>query len=196
MAITYTRKQTDKFGDKWDRDNFGGWTNEYGVRFTKAEHQRFGYRIRKANEIIKQYMEKYPYPKELKVKDIASRFRREDLGRFRRRSAYKNYLRVTEAIIRGYQLGIKMPRQYRQNFLKGLDNDNIKLIANKNAEIKSLLKIAKNKLKKLTYEESLLLSRDPKTPFINQYYTPDANIIKSELELLIDVIEDKFDEKI
>ena len=81
MAIRIVRKQKDRQGNIWLRDNYGGWTNEFGVRFTKTEHRRFGYRISSANRKIAEYQRKYPSTRVSKATDVGARFRKNDLAR-------------------------------------------------------------------------------------------------------------------
>ena len=185
MATTYTRKQKDKFGDVWLRDKYGGWTNQYGVRFTKTEHRRFGYLIRKANKEIEKYLEKYPPIKELKSNDIGHRFRKEDLGRFRRRASYKNYLKVTLRIISGYQLDVKMPNNFRNNYIQGLSNDTLKLLAKNSPDLKKLISEAKKLINSLNSDQLIRLSHDPEAPEIYGHYTPIYDVAKTNLETLI-----------
>lgn len=185
MVTTYTRKQRDKFGNVWLRDKYGGWTNEFGVRFTKSEHQKFGYAIRKANEKIQEYLQKYPYAKQLKTTDIGDRLRSSDLARFRQRSAYKNYLRVTKGIISGYQLYRRMPTQYRDNYTKSLHSDNIIRMSDRSPEIKKMLDLVLSKISKLSPDQLIKMSRDPKVPEINENYIPEEKVVNDNLQQLI-----------
>lgn len=188
MAIRTTRKQKDKYGNVWLRDNYGGWTNEFGVRFTKTEHRRFSYRIRMANKKIADYQAKYPSTRVSKATDVGSRFRNTDLARFRRKSAYKRYLAVTERIITGEQLYIKMPRQYSKNMLKALKSPEFIQTANKMG-LSSLVNRVKEKLSDLSETELIELSKDSRTPDINAYYIKLGDVQKSNLERLEQVID-------
>lgn len=188
MAIRTTRKQKDKYGNVWLRDNYGGWTNEFGVRFTKSEHQKFSYRIRMANKRIADYQAKYPSTRVSKATDVGSRFRNTDLARFRRKSAYKRYLAVTERIITGEQLYIKMPRQYGKNMFKALKSPEFIQTANKMG-LSSLVNRVKEKLSDLSETELIELSKDSRTPDINAYYIKLGDVQKSNLERLEQVID-------
>ena len=183
MAIRIVRKQKDKFGNIWLRDNYGGWTNEFGVRFTKTEHRRFGYRISSANRKIAEYQRKYPSTRVSKATDVGARFRKNDLARFRRKSAYKNYLAVTERIITGEQLYSRMPKQYQQNFVKALQKPEFQRLANSSGfggKVKKVL----TQIKQLTPEELIELSKNARTPDINAYYVIIGDIQKSNIDRL------------
>lgn len=188
MAIRTTRRQKDKYGNVWLRDNYGGWTNEFGVRFTKTEHRRFGYRIRSANKKIAEYQAKYPSSRVSKATDVGNRFRNADLSRFRRKSAYKRYLAVTERIISGEQLYIKMPKQYGKNFAKALNSSEFLTTANKLGLTEQANRV-KEKLSNLSTEELIELSLNPLTPDINIYYLKLGDIVKSNLDRLEAVID-------
>ena len=187
MAIRITKKQRDKYGNVWLRDNYGGWTNEFGVRFTKTEHRRFGYRIRVANKKIMEYQEKYPTSRVAKSTDVGDRLRKDDMSRFRRKSAYRNYLKVTERIISGEQLFVKMPKQYKENFLKTLNNPNLMRLANSSgfsSQVKNVIKM----IKQLSPEELIQLSKNAKTPDINSYYVVIGDVQKSNIDRLEDIL--------
>ena len=182
MAIRITKRIKYK-GAYWLRDNYGGWTNEYGVRFTKTEHRRFGYRISSANRKIAEYQRKYPSTRVSKATDVGARFRKNDLARFRRKSAYKNYLAVTERIITGEQLYSRIPKQYQKNFVKSLENVNLQRLANSNGFGNKLKKVIKQ-IKELTPEELIKLSKNARTPDVNAYYTVIGDVQKSNIERL------------
>lgn len=188
MALRIVKRQKDKYGNVWLRDQYGGWTNEYGVRFTKTEHRRFGYEIRKANRRIKDYMEKYPKTSTMRAKDIGERYRLGDLARFRRRSAYSNYLKVTQRISTGEQLYVRQPKNYKNNMLKGLASPEINRLAKYNPELANKLKQAKGLIKNLTNEQVIQLSRDARTPDINAYYTILPDVQTNNLDRLINII--------
>lgn len=194
MAIRIIRKQKDKFGNLWLRDNYGGWTNEFGVRFTRTEHRRFGYAIRKANKKIAEYQAKYPTDRVSKVSDVGSRFRKNDLARFRRKSAYKNYLAVTQRIISGQQLGVKMPTNYKNNMLKTLSSPELNRLA-KNNGFSNRLSRVKEKLKLLSNEDLIMLGRDARTPDINSYYVVIGDVQKSNIERLEIILDDLITKK-
>lgn len=194
MAIRTTKRQKDKYGNVWLRDNYGGWTNEFGVRFTKTEHRRFGYTIRKANKKIADYQAKYPSTRVSKATDVGSRFRNADLSRFRRKSAYKRYLAVTERIITGEQLYIKMPRQYAKNMFKALKSPEFVQTANKMG-LSSLVNRVMEKLSDLSETELIELSKDSRTPDINAYYIKLGDVQKSNLERLEEVIDKVVEER-
>lgn len=179
----------DKYGNKWARDVYGGWTNEFGVRFTKTEHRRFGYRVRKANKAIDRYNAQYQTDSVLRVKEVSARYRSSDLARFRRKSAYKNYLKVTERIITGEQQYIRAPRTYSNNLIKALNNDTIRRLSRQNSNINKLRQRAINKVKSLTNDQLIRLSRNAKTPQINENYNGNGEIISNNLETLIEVID-------
>lgn len=189
MAIRTTRRQKDKYGNVWLRDNYGGWTNEFGVRFTKTEHRRFGYRIRSANKKIAEYQAKYPSTRVSKSTDVGNRFRSSDLARFRRKSAYTKYLATTERIITGEQLYVKMPRQYRKNMLKAFNSPEFIQTANKMG-LSNQVKRVVDKLKILSEEELIALSKDSRTPDINIYYLKIGDIQKSNLDRLEELLEE------
>ncbi len=195
MAIRIVRKQKDKQGNIWLRDNYGGWTNEYGVRFTKTEHRKFGYRIREANKKIREYLNKYPQNRVSKSTSVGDRFRKNDLSRFRRKSAYKNYLAVTERVITGEQLYIKMPSVYQNNLIKALSSPELTRLAY-HLGLSDKVEIIKNKIKLLTAEELIKLSRNAKTPDINAYYVVIADIQKSNLERLDSLIDTTIENRI
>lgn len=185
MAIRITKRIKYK-GEYWLRDNYGGWTNEFGVRFTRKEHRMFGRRIAKANKKIAEYQAKYPSTRVSKATDVGSRFRKDDLSRFRRKSAYKNYLAVTERIISGEQLYSKMPKQYQKSFTKALENDNLQRLANANGFGNKLKKVIKQ-IKELTPEELIELSKNARTPDVNAYYNVIGDIQKSNVERLDEI---------
>ena len=196
MAIRITKRIKYK-GSYWLRDNYGGWTNEYGVRFTKNEHRNFGYRIREANKKIREYLKKYPQNRVSKSSSVGDRFRKNDLARFRRKSAYKNYLAVTERVISGEQLYIKMPSVYQDNLIKALSSPELIRLTNK-LGLSDNVEALKDKLKLLTAKEIIKLSRDAKTPDINAYYVVIGDIQKSNiqrLEGLVDEMIKKRDKK-
>ena len=182
MAIRITKRIKYK-GSYWLRDNYGGWTNEYGVRFTKTEHRNFGYRIREANKKIREYLKKYPQNRVSKSTSVGDRFRKNDLARFRRKSAYKNYLAVTERVITGEQLYIKMPSVYQNNLIKALSSPELIRLANK-LGLSDDVEVLKNNLKLLTADELIKLSRNAKTPDINAYYVVIGDIQKSNIDRL------------
>ena len=194
MAIRIVRKQKDKFGNIWLRDNYGGWTNEYGVRFTKTEHRRFGYRISSANRKIAEYQRKYPSTRVSKATDVGARFRKNDLARFRRKSAYKNYLAVTERVISGEQLYIKMPSVYQNNLIKALSSPELIRLANK-LGLSDDVEVLKNNLKLLTADELIKLSRNAKTPDINAYYVVIGDIQKSNIQRLNGLVDDMIEKR-
>ena len=182
MAIRITKRIKYK-GEYWLRDNYGGWTNEFGVRFTKTEHRRFGRRIAMANRKIAEYQAKYPSTRVSKATDVGARFRKNDLARFRRKSAYKNYLAVTERIITGEQLYSRIPKQYQKNFVKSLENENLQRLANYNGFGSTLKKVIKQ-IKELTPEELIKLSKNARTPDVNAYYTVIGDVQKSNIDRL------------
>ena len=182
MAIRITKRIKYK-GEYWLRDNYGGWTNEFGVRFTKTEHRRFGRRIAMANRKIAEYQAKYPSTRVSKATDVGARFRNNDLARFRRKSAYKNYLAVTERIISGKQLYSRMPKQYQKSFVKALKNVNLQRLANSNGFGNKLKKVI-IQIKKLTPIELIKLSKNARTPDVNAYYTVIGDVQKSNIERL------------
>lgn len=185
MAIRITKRIKYK-GEYWLRDNYGGWTNEFGVRFTKTEHRRFGRRIAMANRKIAEYKAKYPSTRVSKATDVGERFRKNDLSRFRRKSAYKNYLAVTERIITGEQLYSKMPKNYQKNLVKSLENENLKRLANNNGFGSTLEKVI-NQFKQLTPEELIKLSKNARTPDVNAYYTVIGDVQKSNIDRLDEI---------
>ena len=195
MAIRIVRKQKDRQGNIWLRDNYGGWTNEYGVRFTKTEHRKFGYRIREANKKIREYLKKYPQNRVSKSTSVGDRFRKNDLSRFRRKSAYKNYLAVTERVITGEQLYVKMPSVYQNNLIKALSSPELTRLAY-HLGLSDKVEIIKDKIKLLTAEELIKLSRNAKTPDINAYYVVIADIQKSNLERLDSLIDTTIENRI
>ena len=195
MAIRIVRKQKDRQGNIWLRDNYGGWTNEFGVRFTKTEHRKFGYRIREANKKIREYLNKYPQNRVSKSTSVGDRFRKNDLSRFRRKSAYKNYLAVTERVITGEQLYVKMPSVYQNNLIKALSSPELTRLAY-HLGLSDKVEIIKNKIKLLTAEELIKLSRNAKTPDINAYYVVIADIQKSNLERLDSLIDTTIENRI
>ena len=188
MAIRTTRRQKDKYGNVWLRDNYGGWTNEFGVRFTKKEHFRFSFRIATANRRIAEYQAKYPSSRVSKSTDVGDRFRNADLARFRRKSAYKKYLAVTERIITGEQLYVKMPKQYGKNFDKALNSSEFLTTANKLGLTEQANRV-KEKLSNLSPLELIELSLNPLTPDINIYYLKLGDVVKSNLDRLEAVID-------
>ena len=194
MAIRITKRIKYK-GSYWLRDNYGGWTNEYGVRFTKTEHRNFGYRIREANKKIREYLKKYPQNRVSKSTSVGDRFRKNDLSRFRRKSAYKNYLAVTERVITGEQLYIKMPSVYQNNLIKALSSPELTRLAY-HLGLSNKVEIIKDKIKMLTGEELIKLSRNAKTPDINAYYVVIADIQKSNLERLDSLIDTTIENRI
>ena len=194
MAIRITKRIKYK-GSYWLRDNYGGWTNEYGVRFTKNEHRNFGYRIREANKKIREYLKKYPQNRVSKSTSVGDRFRKNDLARFRRKSAYKNYLAVTERVISGEQLYIKMPSVYQNNLIKALSSPELTRLAY-HLGLSDKIEIIKDKIKLLTSEELIKLSRNAKTPDINAYYVVIADIQKSNLERLDSLIDTTIENRI
>ena len=195
MAIRIVRKQKDRQGNIWLRDNYGGWTNEYGVRFTKTEHRKFGYRIREANKKIREYLKKYTQNRVSKSTSVGDRFRKNDLSRFRRKSAYKNYLAVTERVITGEQLYVKMPSVYQNNLIKALSSPELTRLAY-HLGLSDKVEIIKDKIKLLTAEELIKLSRNAKTPDINAYYVVIADIQKSNLERLDSLIDTTIENRI
>ena len=195
MAIRIVRKQKDRQGNIWLRDNYGGWTNEYGVRFTKTEHRKFGYRIREANKKIREYLNKYPQNRVSKSTSVGDRFRKNDLSRFRRKSAYKNYLAVTERVITGEQLYVKMPGVYQNNLIKALSSPELTRLAY-HLGLSDKVEILKDKIKLLTAEELIKLSRNAKTPDINAYYVVIADIQKSNIERLDSLIDTTIENRI
>ena len=195
MAIRILRKQKDRQGNIWLTDNYGGWTNEFGVRFTKTEHRKFGYRIREANKKIREYLNKYPQNRVSKSTSVGDRFRKNDLSRFRRKSAYKNYLAVTERVITGEQLYVKMPSVYQNNLIKALSSPELTRLAY-HLGLSDKVEIIKNKIKLLTAEELIKLSRNAKTPDINAYYVVIADIQKSNLERLDSLIDTTIENRI
>lgn len=194
MAIRTTRKQRDKYGNVWLRDNYGGWTNEFGVRFTKTEHRRFGYRIRQANKKIKEYLEKYPQNRVSKSSDVGDRFRKNDLSRFRRKSAYKNYLAVTERVISGEQLYVKMPSVYKSNLVKALSSPEFLRLSSK-LGLGDRVDALKEKLKLLSPEQLIKLSRDAKTPDVNAYYVVIGDVQKSNIDRLESLVDNMLKNK-
>ena len=182
MAIRITKRIKYK-GSYWLRDNYGGWTNEYGVRFTKTEHRNFGYRIREANKKIREYLKKYPQNRVSKSTSVGDRFRKNDLARFRRKSAYKNYLAVTERVITGEQLYVKMPSVYQNNLIKALSSPELTRLAY-HLGLSDKVEIIKDKIKLLTAEELIELSKNARTPDINAYYVVIGDIQKSNIERL------------
>ncbi len=185
--IRITRRQKDKAGNVWLRDNYGGWTNEYGVRFTKNEHRRFGYRIRQANKVIEKYMKEYPKPKQMKSTEVGGRFRNRDLARFRRRASYENYLKVTESIILGKKLYVSMPNIYRENLTNAVYNAQ-RILKQGGVEAGSLINQLLIKLNKLTPSDLINLSHNPLTPDINSYYLTISDILIGNLERLNSLI--------
>ena len=185
MAIIITKRIKYK-GEYWLRDNYGGWTNEFGVRFTKTEHRRFGRRIAMANRKISEYQAKYPSTRVSKATDVGTRFRKNDLSRFRRKSAYKNYLAVTERIITGEQLYSRMPKNYQKNFVKSLENENLQRLANNNGFGDTLKKVIEQ-IKQLTPEELIKLSKNARTPDVNAYYTVIGDVQKSNIDRLDEI---------
>lgn len=194
MAIRITKRQRDKQGNIWLRDNYGGWTNEFGVRFTKTEHRRFGYAIRKANKKIAEYQAKYPTDRVSKSTDVGSRFRKDDLSRFRRKSSYKNYLAVTMRIISGEQLGKRLPTNYKNNMLKALSSPEMSRLANNSGFARTLLSV-KDKLKRLSNEALIKLGRDAMTPDINSYYVVIGDVQKNNLERLEQILDDLLEQE-
>ena len=188
MAIRITKRIKYK-GEYWLRDNYGGWTNEFGVRFTKTEHRRFGRRIAMANRKIAEYQAKYPSTRVSKATDVGARFRNNDLARLRRKSAYKNYLAVTERVISGEQLYIKMPSVYQNNLIKALSSPELTRLANK-LGLSDNVEALKDKLKLLTAKELIKLSRDAKTPDINAYYVVIGDIQKSNIQRLEGLVDE------
>lgn len=188
MAIKITRRQRDKYGNVWLRDNYGGWTNEYGIRFTKKEHRMFGYAVREANKAIAKYQAKFPMPRELKARGTGSRYRSGDLSRFRRKVSYRKYLRVTRRIASGEQLYQREPNQYRNNLIKALENAK-KDLRNAGASNDQLINLVIARLKKLTGEEIINLARSPFTPDINIYYVNVWDITISNISRLYDLIK-------
>jgi len=199
MATTSTRKRKsrsvwnrtlyDKEGNEWHRDAEGRWKNKYGTIFTNNEYKTFSKLINQANKKIQAYMEKYPYRSELKVKDIGSRLRDADLSRFRRRSSYRSYLRVTKRIISGSQLYSRLPEQYRKNYIKGLSSDQIKMAIKNNPKLKDLINYAKYRIRLMSANQLILLSREATAPDINIYYTPQQSVIEHNINMLINTIE-------
>ena len=195
MAIRITKRQKDKYGNYWLRDNYGGWTNEYGVRFTKSEHRKFGYAIRKANKKIEDYKSKFPSDRVTKATDVGTRLRKDDLSRFRRKSAYKRYLAVTQRIISGEQLYVKMPTNYQNNMLKALNSNELIRLA-KNNGFTGLLNRVKEKLKKLDNLDLIELGRNAMTPDINSYYVVIGDVQKNNLERLEKTLDDMTEDKV
>ena len=193
MAIRIVKKIKYK-GAYWLRDNYGGWTNEYGVRFTRTEHKMFGYRIREANKKIREYLDKYPQNRVSKSTSVGDRFRNSDLSRFRRKSAYKNYLAVTERVISGKQLYVKMPGVYQDNLIKALSTPELIRLANK-LGLGDNLEILKDNIKLLTAEEIIKLSRNDKTPDINAYYNVIGDIQESNIKRLEDLVNKMLKER-
>lgn len=194
MAIRIVRKQKDRQGNIWLRDNYGGWTNEYGIRFTKTEHRRFGYRIREANKKIREYLNKYPQNRVSKSTSVGDRFRKNDLSRFRRKSAYKNYLAVTERVITGEQLYVKMPSVYRNNLIKALSSPELIRLTNK-LGLSDDVEVLKDNLKLLTADELIKLSRNAKAPDINAYYVVIGDIQKSNIQRLNSLVDDMIEKR-
>lgn len=188
MAIKIIKKQKDKYGNVWLRDNYGGWTNEYGVRFTKTEHRRFGYEVRKANRRIKEYMQEYPKTSTMRSREVGDRYRSSDLARFRRRGAYTNYLNVTKRVATGEQLYKRQPENYKRNLIKALKVPELQRLARQNPNLRQAVNDALNKIQQLDNRQIIELSRDARTPDINTYYVllPDVQI--NNIERLLDVI--------
>lgn len=186
--IIITKRQRDKEGNIWLRDNYGGWTNQYGVRFTKTEHRRFGYEIRKANKRITEYNQKYPSNRITKQTDLGSRLRSSDLARFRRKSAYTNYLRVSKGISSGKYLYQRNPIQYRNNLIKAMNQPNFQATIKQLGMTKEFSRLI-NKLKSLSGDQLIRLSRDLTTPDINIYYVNIGSIQKSNFKALQNAIE-------
>lgn len=184
----YTRRVRDKFGYIWLRDRYGGWTNEWGVRFTKTEHRRFGYEIAKANRQIRKYQEQFPLIKEQRSTSVGDRLRRSDLGRFRSRGAYRRYLRTTRQTASGYILYKKQPNQYRTNLKQALRNEYLNDLKRDNPYITRLINKIDKELNKMTYNEITRLARNVRTPDINIYYVKKEDVSVKQLEQLLEVI--------
>lgn len=193
MAIRITKRIKYK-GAYWLRDNYGGWTNEYGVRFTKQEHKKFGYAIRDANKRIREYLKKYPQNRVSKSTSVGDRFRNSDLSRFRRKSAYRNYLAVTKRVISGEQLYVKMPSVYQDNLIKALSSPELTRLANK-LGLSDNVEALKEKIKLLTAKEIITLSRDAKTPDINGYYVVIGDIQKANIERLEGLVDEMLEKR-
>lgn len=181
--IRITGRQRDKAGNIWLRDNYGGWINEYGVRFTKKEHQRFGYRIRKANQEIAKYNQKYPLPRQMQATGVTRTYRKEDLARFRRKSSYRYYLQVTERIITGREFYYKLPNNYRSNMIKSLYEASVilrRMGYDANSYIEKIIK----KLRNLSIDDIIALSQNPLTPDIKQYYVTEGSVLLQALSRL------------
>lgn len=183
------RKVKDKYGKVWERDKYGGWTNEWGVRFTKTEHRRYGYIIRKANKAIQAYREKYPTLRANKADDIANRYRSDDLSKFHRKSSYRRYLRTTQRIITGEQFYIRQPKQFIDNYIKSLNNNVINNVIRNRPDLQEYRTKLIDKLKSLSPEEVIQFSRDVKTPEINEWYIPSTDIIETDFDTIFSVID-------
>lgn len=179
------RKVKDKQGNEWLRDKYGGWTNKYGVRFTKTEHRRFGYRIRKANKAILSYRQKYPITKLTKESEIYAHLRNDDLSRFRRKSSYVKYLRTTERIITGEQFYIRQPNQFRDNYIKSLNNNVINNVLRTRPDLTQQREMIIKRLKELSGTEIIELSRVATLPEINEWYVSNTGIIETDFDAII-----------
>lgn len=182
------RKVKDKQGNVWLRDQYGGWTNEYGVRFTKTEHRRFGYLVRKANKAILSYRQKYPSTRATKSTDVASRLRKADLARFRRKSSYLNYLKTTQRIITGEQFYKRQPKQFVNNYITALNNNVINGVLRTRPDLARQRKEIISKLKQLTPEEVIQLSNSPTLPEINEWYVTNTGVIETDFESILETI--------